>query len=277
MLGLLTALAGCRSSEPAMRKAETGPADAPVPHEVTVRAMEFAFAPGGPIPAGVTRVLLEDVGRQPHHMELYRLEEGKTFKDLAPLLDAPAPLPGWVVAVGGPGAVEPGETVDSTMLLEAGSYAYVCYAPDSAGVPHYKRGMVQSVEIAPRTDAWVAEPEADVTLRLDEYGFTFTPSLTAGRHTVRVENAGAQAHQAFAFRLDAGRSQDDFVRWTDAGEIGPAPGHWASGLSALGAGRHAYFTRTFEPGEYVLICYVADERDGKPHYLHGMVRTFTVR
>ena len=69
---------------------------------------------------------------------------------------------------------------------------------------------------------------------------------------------------------------DEFLRWTDAGEVGPAPGRWASGLSAIAADRHAYFTWTFEPGTYVVICYVSDDGDGKPHYLHGMVRTFTV-
>jgi hypothetical protein len=274
-MAALGALAGCSSAEPGVRAAGTGSADGT--HEVTVRATEFAFAPEGPIPAGVTRVLLEDVGRQPHHMELYRLEEGKTLTDLLSLLDEPTAFPGWVVGVGGPGAVEPGETVDSTMLLEPGSYAYVCYAPDSLGVQHYKHGMVQGLEIAPRTDAWTVEPAADVTLRLEEYDFTFAPSLAAGRHTIRVENSGAQTHQAFIFRLDPGRSQDDFLRWTEAEEVGPAPGRWASGLSALGAGRHAYFTWTFEPGEYVVICYVTDVGDGKPHFLHGMVRTFTVR
>ena len=122
-------------------------------NEVRVMATEFAFVPAGPIPAGVTRLLLEDVGQQPHHLELYRLEGGKTLADLLPLLAGPAPLPRWVVAVGGPGAVEPGETVDSTMLLDPGSYAYVCYAPDSAGVPHYRHGMVGSAEIAPRLSA----------------------------------------------------------------------------------------------------------------------------
>jgi plastocyanin len=273
IVGFLVGVMGCASSEPAARTAEAGAET----HEVRVKATEFAFAPAGPIPAGVTRVVLEDVGRQPHHLELYRLGAGKTLADLVPLLAGPAPLPPWVVAVGGPGAVEPGETVDSTMLLDPGSYAYVCYAPDSAGVPHYRHGMVGSAEIAPRAAAWTAEPAADLTLRLYEYGFEFTPELTAGAHTIRVENAGAQTHQAFIFRLDPGRSQDEFVRWTNAGEVGPPPGRWASGQSALAPGRHAYFTKTFEAGEYILVCYVSDDSDGKPHFLHGMVRTFTVR
>lgn len=247
------------------------------PQVVTVVATEYAFAPRAPIPAGVTQVLLEDRGRQPHHMELYRLADGKTVTDLRAALDAPGALPGWVVGVGGPGAVGPGETVDATMLLDPGSYAYVCYAPDSAGVPHFKRGMLQTVEIAPGPARETAEPTADLTLTLNEYGFTFSEPPTAGTHTIRVENPGAQMHQAFLYRLDPGRTLDEFVRWTDAGEIGPGPGRWASGLSSLSSGLHAYFNTTFEPGEYVVICYVGDTADAKPHYLHGMVQQFSVR
>jgi hypothetical protein len=249
----------------------------PGPQVVTVVATEYAFAPQEPIPAGVTQVRLEDRGRQPHHMELYRLADGKTVADLRAELESPRPMPGWVVGVGGPGAVGPGETVDAIMLLDPGSYAYVCYAPDSAGAPHFKGGMLQAVEIASGPARATAEPAADLTLTLGEYGFTFSEPPTAGRHTIRVENPGAQMHQAFLYRLDPGRTLDEFVRWTDAGETGPAPGRWASGLSALSPGLHAYFTTTFEPGEYVVICYVGDTADGRPHYLHGMVQQFTVR
>jgi hypothetical protein len=32
-----------------------------------------------------------------------------------------------------------------------------------------------------------------------------------------------------------------------------------------------------EPGEYGLICFVPDAKDGKPHIAHGMVTQFTVR
>lgn len=248
----------------------------PAPQAVTVVATEYAFAPQGPIPSGVTQVLLEDRGRQAHHMELYRLDGGKKVQDLLPILKSGGALPRWVVSVGGPGAVESGETVDATMLLAPGSYVYVCYAPDSIGVPHFQRGMLQTVEIASGTRHESAEPVADLTLTLSEYGFRFSGPLTPGRHVIRVENAGAQAHQAFLFRLDAGRSLEEFVRWTDTGEMGPRPGHWAGGISALSPGLHAYVSADLEPGEYAVICYVGDDADGRPHYLHGMVQQLTV-
>ena len=29
-------------------------------------------------------------------------------------------------------------------------------------------------------------------------------------------------------------------------------------------------------GEYALICFIPDAKDGKAHYLHGMMKAFTV-
>ena len=31
------------------------------------------------------------------------------------------------------------------------------------------------------------------------------------------------------------------------------------------------------PGEYGVICFVPDAKDGKAHFVHGMMSTFTVR
>lgn len=50
------------------------------------------------------------------------------------------------------------------------------------------------------------------------------------------------------------------------------PGAFFSGITALPEGLHGYITVDFSPGNYLLICYVPDVRDGKPHYQHGMYR-----
>jgi hypothetical protein len=31
------------------------------------------------------------------------------------------------------------------------------------------------------------------------------------------------------------------------------------------------------PGDYVLVCYVPDAHDGKPHLAHGMIRELVVQ
>jgi uncharacterized cupredoxin-like copper-binding protein len=48
------------------------------------------------------------------------------------------------------------------------------------------------------------------------------------------------------------------------------------GTSGLSKGRGMEFTADFTPGEYALLCFLPDARDGKPHVAHGMVKQITV-
>jgi hypothetical protein len=41
-------------------------------------------------------------------------------------------------------------------------------------------------------------------------------------------------------------------------------------------GTVGWFTITLAPGKYLLICYVPDAHDGKPHVAHGMVQEITI-
>ncbi len=37
-------------------------------------------------------------------------------------------------------------------------------------------------------------------------------------------------------------------------------------------GSTAYITADFTPGDYALICFLPDAKDGKPHFTHGMIQ-----
>jgi uncharacterized cupredoxin-like copper-binding protein len=41
-------------------------------------------------------------------------------------------------------------------------------------------------------------------------------------------------------------------------------------------GQPAYFTVNVTPGEYALICFLPDHKDGKEHHEHGMIEQITV-
>jgi hypothetical protein len=41
-------------------------------------------------------------------------------------------------------------------------------------------------------------------------------------------------------------------------------------------GRHAFINVRLEPGTYALICFIPDAKDGKPHFMHGMMKEFKV-
>src|SRR5258705_14016118 len=74
---------------------------------VTVHATEFAFDAPKTIAAGMTSFKLVNDGKQLHHLQIMKLEQGKTLADLQAALKA-GPPPAWLGAVGGPHAAPPG-------------------------------------------------------------------------------------------------------------------------------------------------------------------------
>jgi hypothetical protein len=57
---------------------------------------------------------------------------------------------------------------------------------------------------------------------------------------------------------------------------GPPPGKPLGGISGLDVEGSQYFTADFAPGNYALVCFLPDAKDGKPHFAHGMIQQITV-
>src|SRR4029077_5424227 len=114
-----------------------------------------------------------------------------------------------------------------------------------------------------------AEPAVALSIKLTDYDFVLSAPLTAGTHTVRVENSGAQPHEVVITALPPGKTLQDFMAWEKGGEKGPLPtGKWLRGGGGMDSGGHAQFTATFAPGNYLLLCFWPDAKDGKPHLVH---------
>src|SRR6266704_3145933 len=179
----------------------------------------------------------------------------------------------------GPNVVTISDTATATQVVEPGSYVFVCWIPSLDGTPHVMKGMLHSLVVtASQAQAPVAAaPAADVTIRLTDYDFQLSQPLTAGRHVVRVDNAGAQAHEVVIAALAPGKTLHDFIAWEQGGEKGPLPtGQWLGGVTTLDAGGHSQFATTLAPGSYLLLCFWPDAKDGKPHIMHGMGKQITV-
>jgi len=258
------------------------PADGP--SVVIITATDYAFNAPDTIPAGRTTFRLVNQGKELHHASLVRLGDGKTIADFGAALQAAmknhGPPPAWASFAGGPNAVTPGDTASATQLLEPGSYVLVCWIPTIDGTPHIMKGMMRAIVVigaATARPAEPAEPAPDVVVTLNDYDFQFARPLTAGRRTIRVENAGPQAHEIVITALPSGKTLQDFVAWEKGGEKGPLPtGRWLGGVATLDAGAHAQFTATFQPGNYLLLCFWPDAKDGQPHLVHGMAKQITV-
>jgi hypothetical protein len=244
------------------------------PRVVTVVAYDFGFDAPEAVEAGLVTFRMMNRGPDLHHVQLVKLEGGKTIADLA-AADPHGPPPPWVVDVGGPNAAAPGGVSEVTLVLEPGSYALLCFISGPDGKPHLMKGMVKGLTVTGAPQAAAALPPADVTVRLSDYAFAWEGPMTAGEHVVRVRNAAAQSHEIFIARLAPGKSAADVLAWLQE-QDGPPPAIPLGGVVGLARGRENVFPVRLEKGRYALFCFIPDAGDGKPHVAHGMMREFEV-
>jgi hypothetical protein len=246
------------------------------PNVVHVVAKDFSLEGPAQIPAGLTTLHLMNEGKEIHQAQLLKLTEGKTYADFTAAMKAMkpgAPPPSWIVPSGGPNAAPPGGTAAATSTLEPGNYALICFIPSTDGVPHAMKGMMTGLVVIPATAAPAAEPAPTTTLTLADYKFNFSTPLKSGENVIRVENAADQPHEVVLFKLAPGKTMKDFQAWLPVSDKDPnVPGSAAGGVVGLVKGQHAFFTANLDAGDYVLVCFLPDSKDGKPHFVHGMIQ-----
>ena len=274
-------LGGCQSNRGDMAAGDSAStrsqAAAASPAVVNVTAKDFAFEAPAKVPAGLVSMQLVNQGGELHHAQVVKLEEGKTIADLGQALKKPGPPPAWVKFVGGPNGVPPGKTSNAAAVLEPGRYAYLCFIWGSDKVMHAAKGMVREFEVVDSASTAAREmPAADITINMLDYDFQPSQPLTPGRKTILVTNDGPQPHELALIKLAPGKTVADFAHWAEGGLKGPPPAEPIGGVVMLDKGARGTFTADLEPGEYGLICFVPDAKDGKPHLLHGMMKTIKV-
>ena len=90
-----------------------------------------------------------------------------------------------------------------------------------------------------------------------------------------MENAGPQAHELVLVKMRPGKTIQDFASWAESMK-GPAPGMPVGGVGVLENGMRSSFTANLAAGDYGLICFVPDAKDGKMHLAHGMMKNIKV-
>jgi hypothetical protein len=247
---------------------------------VTVTTVDYAFQAPDTIAAGRTTLRLVNNGKDFHHIWLIKLEGGHTLPELIEA-QKKGPMPKWAVDVGGPNSPMPGAENSATLDLEPGKYVMVCVIPAmSDGQPHYMKGMMKEVAVVAHRGVEqagkAAAPAADVTMTLDDYSFTTSTPITAATKTIRIRNGAAQSHEVVIMKLDEGVTPEQFLQALEKPQ-GPPPGKILGGATGIARGRTVDLNATFTPGDYMLLCFVPDAKDGKPHIAHGMVKNFSVK
>jgi hypothetical protein len=276
---LLAALACRQQRSSGNTESASAPPPAPSANVVTYIARDYGFEGPAQIPAGVTMFRLNNQGKELHHMVLVRLDEGRTYDSLLAALrkpGPPGPPPPWMHLMGGPNAADPGTTTNATHRLAEGHYAILCFIPSSDAVPHMAKGMTAPLEVVAAAGPPARDLPADVTIKLTDYAFDLSKPLTAGSQVVQVENAGHQTHELVLARLSPGKTVKDIERWEKGGEKGLPPVSAIGGIAPMDVKQTGQFTVDLTPGEYALICFVPDSKDGKAHLVHGMVKPITV-
>ncbi|PAP75633.1 hypothetical protein [Rubrivirga marina] len=287
------ALVACADAPDAPAEA---PPDGPVVAELVTQDMAFA----GPdtLRPGWTTIRLDNRDAVTHFALVNRLPDGYTLedqlRDVVPVFvegaerlydgDAEgagavfARLPEWyggAVYVGGPGLLSPGHVAEATLDLAPGTYVVECYVKTN-GAFH---PMAHQITV---TGAPTGAPPPEPTYRLavSADGIEAGDPPAPGVHTVAVAYRDQGPHEHFLghdvhlARLDDEVDPDALGAWMDwssrDGLDTPPPVTFLGGTHEAPAGSTAYFTATFEPGDYAWVAEVPDPV-GK-----GMYVPFTV-
>jgi hypothetical protein len=281
-IAVVCTLAACAAKDADRESAHTAgqqsaqPSATAASNVVTITAKDYSFDAPATIPAGLTTIRLVSNGQEMHHATLIKLEDGKSVDDFAKAIRNPGPLPKWMVEVGGPNPPHPhGGVAETVQMLEPGNYVIACFVPSADGKPHIAKGMMRPITVVASSTPSAPEPTADVTMTLTDYTFTLSKPLTPGKHVIRVENTAPQSHEVVLVRLAPGKTAADVAAWVEKMQ-GPPPGEPIGGVAALHTGAHAFVPVELTPGEYGLICFIPDAKDGKPHAAHGMLKDIKI-
>ena len=288
-------LPACTASDEVARSEKATAA----PHVVSLTATEYAFGAPDTIPAGWTTFRMANHGEEIHYGLIVQLEPGRTVPEMvdayAEAIRTSGARPKWVKRFGGPGGAAPGDSSNVTQYLEPGSYVWICPVEDDGGTPHFAKGEFKPFVVR-ATNAVVADraaaPEADAVIRLTDYSFELDAPLRAGRHTIRVENAGVDpreyGHDLVVFKLTPGKTLEDVQRSLNPERArrteqrdDEAPsleslGTPVGGIAAIAPGMEVFFEVVLTAGEYALVC-MATSPDGRSHIEHGMIQQLSVQ
>jgi hypothetical protein len=224
------------------------------------------------------RVILSNSGKEPHHVQFLRLNDGVTVDQFEQALkQAEGPALAMTKQVGGVGAIHPGGTASAIVNLPAGEYIILCLIPSPGDhVAHHVKGMITSLKVEAGKNT-TTEPTAGLDVRLQDYSFNMPESLPAGATTIKVTNVGPEPHEFNILRLEKGKTLADVTAFLSGAASGPPPFAPVGGMNGLDVGVTGYAELDLAPGKYVAICNIPSPKaEGHPHFTLGMIKEFTV-
>ncbi len=231
------------------------------------------------IKAGYVNMVMENAGKEPHHAQFLRLNDGVTMEQFqAALQEGIAAVMTVASLTGGPSVIDPGMSQSVTLNLTPGQYILLCVIPSADGVPHLAKGMLAPLTVtdgAKEGDIAAAAPQADGRVRLLDFSFSLPQAINAGRQTWEIKNDGKQPHEMTLIKLAPGKTMADIAAYM-AQPAGAPPFADVGGMQGIMPGATAWLDLNLEPGNYVALCHIPDMASGEEHMHLGMIMPFSV-
>lgn len=188
-------------------------------------------------------------------------------------------LPAWfseIIFSGGVGIITPGETAQTTVYVEPGTYVIECYVKTGGKFHPMSRQI-----IVEESTANEASPAPTLNLAISkEGGIDMKEEPVAGLQTIAVHYIDQSPHEHFLghdvhlVKLEEGDDLEELNAWMNwavpSGLNTPAPVRFLGGAQEMPAGNTAYITVDLKPGNYAWISEVPDPAS------KGMLKTFSV-
>jgi hypothetical protein len=274
---LVIAACGSQSSAPSTTTPTSTPQVLPA---ITIKAVDYSFQQPKSIPAGLVDVTLTNDGKMNHSLQIFRLNDGVSYDQFFTALKNNDPkFVGMVKAYGGANSILPGQSQEVILnLQQPGQYVSLCFDSDADNVPHFIKGMITQFTVTGSPSNQMQSPKDNGEIVLRDFSFQLPNSIPSGPVTLKVTNQGPQIHEADIVRLAQGKTLQDLQNFLNQpNPTGAPPFESAGGLGAIQAGTSAWLKLNLKPGNYAVVCFVPDAKTGKPHFMLGMLNSFTVQ
>ena len=239
-----------------------GGSEASAPEPVEVQGADYAFVMPDEIEGGVVSMRFRNTGKEPHEFAFVRIGDGHTVDDvLAATEESGDDLP-WLTDMAGPPALTPGAEITITRKLEPGTYAFLCFWPNTKGIPHVQLGMKRRFTVSGDSSAELPKPDAVITA---EKGRFVVPRLKAGSQTIELRNASGAGRGFELSTLNDGKTEADADRWfakiESSGRLPrtPSPVTFLGAMQTIPSGTSVYLTVDLEAGRTY---HLADDESG---------------
>ena len=161
---------------------------------------------------------------------------------------------------------EPGQALTVTETLAPGKYFLFDSNITSPSIPPVTLLLVRSGAES------LAAPDAAATILMTSQDRFLAPPALPAQGTVRVRNVSDTLHFADLVPVAPGTTDADVQAFFDG--TGPPPFIQGPGASMepLSSGQQADLGYRLPAGDYVLLCFIADDVTGLPHAFMGMHR-----